>query len=532
MSVTMFYRVCVTDFNADLAKCGYDFGEIKGRHKDAFTADREASKASKGAVSPSQMAFELTSDEKLEVGDKPVELVWNAYVERIRQREVRKCADIIEKMKTGVSAEEACQYLVPTDEYNRDMEFDEWCDKFSEPAQKLIEENERRLQQKAEEKAKQASVVSSFESAASEITYSFPAVKGIQASKEFYIAQVPFKYLVKFFTFADESLPAELRAQRKVNVKHANEIGQYVIDNRDEYVLPSLTVSVNEAMGFDPLNVDGLADRLGVLRIPLTAKLLISDGQHRATAARYFLSQDKSLGDETVPVTFFYDEGLERSKQIFADLNANLSKPNAAISSLYDLRNPFNKFVLDALERHPEINGLVDKEQTTIGGKSEKVWSLVHWKKFVEKLLNVKEKSFINIDEEKMDSMNLFFDLVLTELTGKIRLWQKVIHDEISSEELRNYNVAGHAVFLESVALALSGMCESDEDTVKAAIDKIASVPTAKDASHWNNRCVVAGRMIKSVDSVKLTAAYLRQVAELELSDSMKEAISRHGLAA
>lgn len=44
MSVTMFYRVCVTDFNADLAKCGHDFGVVKGRHKDAFTADREAKK--------------------------------------------------------------------------------------------------------------------------------------------------------------------------------------------------------------------------------------------------------------------------------------------------------------------------------------------------------------------------------------------------------------------------------------------------------------------------------------------------------
>lgn len=532
MSITMFYRVCVNDFNAEIEKCGYDFGEVKGRHKDILTAEREVKKANKSPLNPSQMVFELTTDNKLEVGDKPIELVWNTYVECNYQREVRKCADIIEKMKTGESAEEACKYLVPLDEYNRDMEFDEWCDKFSELAQKLIEENEKRIQQKAEEEAKRASIVSSFESAASEMTYSFPAVKGIQAKKEFYIAQVPFKYLVKFFTFADESLPAELRAQRKVNIKHANEIGQYVIDNREDYVLPCLTVSVNEAMVFDPLNVNGLADRLGVIRIPLTAKLVINDGQHRRQAAEFFIKYDKTLGDETVPVTLYYDEGLERSKQIFADLNANLSKPSAAINALYDMRNPFNKFVLGALERHPEINELVDKEQTTIGVKSEKVWSLVHWKKFVEKLLNVKEKSFINIDEEKLDSMNHFFDLVLTELTGKIRLWQKVINDEISSEELRTYNVAGHAVFLESVALALSGMCESDEETVKEAIDKIASIPTAKDASHWNNRCVVAGRMVKTVDSVKVTAAYLRQVAELELSESMKEAVSRHGLAA
>lgn len=532
MSVTMFYRVCITDFNPELVKCGYDFGVIKGRHKDSFTADREASKAGKGSLNSSQMVFELTSDEKLEIGDKPVELVWHAYVERICQREVRKCAGIIEKMKTGESAEEACKYLYPTDEYNRDMEFDEWCDKFSEPAHKLIEENEKRLQQRAEEEAKRASIVASFESAASEMTYSFPAVKGIQAKKEFYIAQVPFKYLVKFFTFADESLPAELRAQRKVNIKHANEIGQYVVDNREDYVLPCLTVSVNEAMVFDPLNVNGLADRLGVIRIPLTAKLLINDGQHRRQAAEFFMKHDKTLGDETVPVTFYYDEGLERSKQIFADLNANLSKPSAAINALYDLRNPFNKFVLDALERHPSVNELVDKEQTTIGAKSEKVWSLVHWKKFVEKLLNVKEKSFVNVDEEKLESMNQFFDLVVSELAGKIQLWQEVVNDEISSEELRNYNVAGHAVFLESVALALSCVCDSDEDTVKTAIDKIASVPTAKGASHWNNRCVVAGRMVKTVDSVKVTAAYLRQVAELELSDSMNEAISRHGLAA
>ena len=46
-----------------------------------------------------------------------------------------------------------------------------------------------------------------------DFTYKFPAVKGCQARKEYYIAMVPLKYLIKIFGRDEEYLPPEHRAQ-------------------------------------------------------------------------------------------------------------------------------------------------------------------------------------------------------------------------------------------------------------------------------------------------------------------------------
>jgi DNA sulfur modification protein DndB len=47
-------------------------------------------------------------------------------------------------------------------------------------------------------------------------TYTFPALRGIQAGKEYYVAMCPLELLPKIFLFDDASLPPELRAQRTV----------------------------------------------------------------------------------------------------------------------------------------------------------------------------------------------------------------------------------------------------------------------------------------------------------------------------
>lgn len=524
---TIYYRVSIEGFRPNKDDCEFGFGEILGRHKDYFAAHKLVKKSQTTRAMPKQVIVNLDVEGKVNVGDVYRDEVWEAYVEQNRQREVERCADIIEKMKTGMQAEEACKYLHPMDEYNEEMTFDDWCERFSEPAERLIESKRIALQEKAEAEAKQASIVASFDSAAGDICYSFPAVKGVQANKEYYIAQVPFKYLVKFFTFADESLSPELRAQRKVNEKHANDIGDYVINNRSDYVLPSITASVSEAMEFVSVDSRGSAGCLGILKIPLIAQILTNDGQHRLFAASRFIEMDKTLGDETISVTFYYDQGLEKSKQIFADLNANMSKPSAAINALYDRRNKFNCFVLDALKRH-EVNRFVDFEQTTIGAKSDKLWSLVHWKKFAEKLLGVKEKTFCDLTPERVEELNVFFDLIVGELEANISQWALLIAGDTDSVEMRNLNISGHAVYLESIGLALSCLIDRDDALIKEVIKAIGNIPTAKDAGHWENRCVVAGRMIKSTDSVKLTAGYLRKKAGLALSDSMKETVSRH----
>ena len=534
--VTMFYCVKVDGFNADVSKVGPFFGAIVSRHTEDTAAEKEAQKINgKSVVVREAMVLRITSESKLEVGVKYPELVWQAYVEKAREVCVWRCKQILERLRVNEDFDENHYLSTVYDEYGVLMEFDEFIARFGEDAEKLIEAETRRIQAQAEMSAHRQSVVKSFANAADSVTFSFPAVKGVQAGREFYTAQVQLKYLVRLFTFADENLPAELRAQRKVNESHAKDISNYVAKNRFDYVLPAITASVNSAMFFEPFNAEGLADRLGVLRIPMDAVILINDGQHRRMAVELALQSDRSLGDETIPVVLYFDEGLARSKQIFSDLNAHLVKPSAAISALYDLRNPYNKYVLKKIEGHQEVNRFVDKENTTIGVKSHMIWSLVHYKKFFLQLTGLKEICFEHdsLQNQFGSLVNGFPDYVITAMVEMITPLRLALSGEISAEQLRSDYVAGHAVYLESLALALNGLkvqFTTTRDAVFSAMAKIATLSTERTAEHWVGRCVLADRMVKTSDSVKLTAALMRRAAGIPLSESMVEAEVRHGL--
>jgi DGQHR domain-containing protein len=128
-----------------------------------------------------------------------------------------------------------------------------------------------------------------------------------------------------------------LRAQRALNKKRAESISEYMLDNRDTYVLPALTASVDKAMAFEAL--EGI-EQLGTLHIPMSATMLINDGQHRRLAIEMALRNDETLRHETAPVQIHFDQGLQRSQQIFADINSKAVKPSSAINALYDHRNP------------------------------------------------------------------------------------------------------------------------------------------------------------------------------------------------
>ena len=55
--------------------------------------------------------------------------------------------------------------------------------------------------------------------------------------------------------------------------------------------------------------------------LPLEAKYVINDGQHRVAGISEALRSDPTLASDTISVVVLPDAGLERSQQIFSDLN-------------------------------------------------------------------------------------------------------------------------------------------------------------------------------------------------------------------
>ena len=52
----------------------------------------------------------------------------------------------------------------------------------------------------------------------------------------------------------------------------------------------------------------------GVLEVSMDAHFLINDGQHRKSAIMAALKEDSTLGDETISIVFYADQGLSQKK--------------------------------------------------------------------------------------------------------------------------------------------------------------------------------------------------------------------------
>ena len=169
-------------------------------------------------------------------------------------------------------------------------------------------------------------------------SYKFPAVKGIQAGREYYVVMVPLKFLSKLFVTDTEYVSPEYRAQRRLNESRIPTIKNYILNNRNNYVFSALSASIDGEFSFIPFKE---GENIGILEIDMENTFLINDGQHRKAAIEEALKDDPSLGDETISVVFFEDKGLERSQQMFTDLNKHAVRTSNSLSTLYDSRDEF-----------------------------------------------------------------------------------------------------------------------------------------------------------------------------------------------
>lgn len=340
------------------------------------------------------------------------------------------------------------------------------------------------------------------------VSYTFPATKGIQAEKEFFTSTIPYKYLVRLFRFDEEYVPAELRAQRLLNEGRAKGIAQYILENPDTYVLPAITASCDSTMTFTSLSDE---HSVGLLQIPLDAQLILNDGQHRRKALEIVLQENPLLADQSVSVTIFADRGLNHSKQVFADINSTAVKVSGSLNALYDLRNPFSRWILEILEKRPAYKRRVDMENANPAKKSSFLWSLVGFHAFINLLTGVTEKNIKTINLEAKTAEVLSF----MDAFDFIPMWRSMLDGEIAAEYVRDELVVGNAVFLHALGLFGSHL----RDT--SVMSRLVNVDPAKGSVQWLNRCVVQGRMRKNTLGVKTTTAKLMTLCGLDLPEDL-----------
>ncbi|WP_307818362.1 DNA sulfur modification protein DndB [Streptomyces sp. MBT62] len=342
--------------------------------------------------------------------------------------------------------------------------------------------------------------------------YAFPAIRGIQAGREYYVSMCPLRIIPKIFIFDEDELSAELRAQRILNKGRLPALSKYILDNPDDYVFSALTASVDGTMEFESHSTDGTGFRTGQLRIPMDSRFLINDGQHRRAAIELALKENPDLGEETIAVVFFHDAGLARSQQMFADLNRHAVRPARSIGVLYDHRDPSSQVVRTMAGRSRIFKGYVEMEKSNLSARSRMMFTLSALYYGTQALLQglaIKHDAAVDLAQSYWEEI----DMALPE-------WAMVRERELSATEMRRDFIHSHGIALHALGRIGNSLFRESVAPLKwkKQLAPLKSVDWTRSNTDWEGRAIVGGRVSKSHQNVTLTVNYLRNHLGLELS--------------
>jgi DNA sulfur modification protein DndB len=347
----------------------------------------------------------------------------------------------------------------------------------------------------------------------------FPVIRGLQARREYYVAMWTLRMLRQISIFDEDELPPELRAQRTLNKARIPEMSGYVLDNPDDYVFSALTVSIDSEVRFDPLPGQ---DRLGLLKVPMEARFIINDGQHRRAAIIEALEQRPELAHETIAVVFFLDIGLERCQQMFADLNRHAIRPSRSLGLLYDHRNDKAKLAKLVILESEVFREIVDMEKSSLARRSRKLFTLSAFYNacadLVEDLATGDLVSDANLARDYWEAVAEHFPS-----------WGKVREGRLPASELREGFIHSHGIALQAIGKAGNALLKTHPRDWRKHLSALAKIDWSRsNAPLWEGRALIGGKVSKVTTNVMLTTNVVKRALKLPLAEDESKVEKAH----
>jgi DNA sulfur modification protein DndB len=322
----------------------------------------------------------------------------------------------------------------------------------------------------------------------------------------FFTANFPMGMVVKLFSFDPEemtSIPVEQRTQRALKKNRLPEIKSYILDH-DDYLFSSITVSV-DADGLE-FKESELNPDLGILELPMDAEWIVNDGQHRVAGISEAMKDDPSLRYDALSVVILPDGGLERSQQVFSDLNRTVQKTSKSLDILFDHRLPLNRITTACVDRVALFKGRVDKEHVSLSIRSAFFATLSGIQAANFQLLGEIPESVDDAGYQKLEDLAVeFWDHMATVIDP----WDDIADGSATPAEARADYLSSYALALWSVGAAGHTAMAADGDW-KSRVDALKSVDWLKSNPEWQGICMLNKDVITRVPTRKATADLLR----------------------
>lgn len=349
---------------------------------------------------------------------------------------------------------------------------------------------------------------------------SFPAIRGVQAGREYYIAMCPLEMVVKLIRLDEDNdqIPPDLRAQRILNKGRVPAISRYILENPETYAFSSLTISVDAKVTFIPHAKEGITSKMGVLSVPLDATFLINDGQHRRAAIANALQERPQLKYETISLVIYIDLGLKRSQQLFSDLNRYVVRPTPSLSILYDHRDPLSRLTHNVVENVTVFKGMTETAKSTISNRSRKLFTLSSIYQANCKLLGAAKNGAASEEDERrlIDFWN--------EVAKHIPDWTLAAQRKAVPSELRRDFIHAHGIALRALSHVGVDLLTQPNAVWKKQLKNLEKVEWSRsNAGVWEGRAMVAGKISKAHNNIILSANVIKKALGLPLNPKEEE---------
>jgi DNA sulfur modification protein DndB len=364
----------------------------------------------------------------------------------------------------------------------------------------------------------------------------FPALKGNMGDLDYCIVVMHLGELVKQVKYAEEvqdwkaGIPSELKMQRKLNLSRVrNEMVPYLRDNPDHF-FSALTVElqrpgeVNHEVKFRPFDGQQL---VGEVIFDGTETLTALDGQHRLKAIELVLSEEPELAKEIISVIIVPHKGIERSQQLFSDLNRNAKQPSKTLNILFEHREFFARVAKALADRSKFFSDRTNMETNSLTQKSPHIVTLSVLYECTATLLLENECDEDKHRDESIvqraadEIVHIYDDVIMPSLPDVIR----VINGSITAHDMRTKYVFAHSVGMQAVARAVRVCIDQSgserwETIVK---DGFSQIDWRIKNHEWEGSAVQGGKVATRRQNIVRTACIIKLKLGLDVPQNEKD---------
>ncbi|EKF9659313.1 DNA sulfur modification protein DndB [Vibrio cholerae] len=337
--------------------------------------------------------------------------------------------------------------------------------------------------------------------------FDIPAVRGVQAGRTYFTMTAPLGALNRLIAFDTGNVLA--RSQREVNPQRAKKISNYILKNKQSYVLPSLAGVITDDSSIEFLASE-LSPSVGILRVSMDADILLFDGQHRGTGIIDAVKMEVEIRGHSVPIMLFTGMTLDERQQAFADINGHTVKPSQSISDTYNKRDSLPMLIVDMAKELPAFQDRVDFEHNVIPKNSDYLFPVKILKDATVRLTGMKAGAELSKEMRE-------FVISFWRKADKPLLWSQSKDWNMSGEDFRNEYISSHGVFINALGLFGNIIYNQFGNTDKVL--GLSKLNIKRNSPDFIGRCIdkITGKMLSDATAIKLTAIKMLCAVECPL---------------